>query len=236
MASTFQYDPAIAARFPRVCGGVLLVHDVRNRPTSPEQLAGFISGQQQVRHRIGDTPLSQIAALAAWRGAFRAFGVDPTAIRSAAEALLRRLTKAGDIPSINALVDLGNLVSITFALPVAVFDLREVAPPITVRFAYGDERYRPFGAEAVEHPDTGEVAFVDTTGMVLARRWCWRQGQETAATEHTTSVIITVESQHEGGERDVRQAVEALQQGLATYFGASSEIAILDADHLSTPW
>ena len=39
--------------------------------------------------------------------------------RSAAEALLRRLTKQGSIPSINTLVDIGNLVSIRYALPVA---------------------------------------------------------------------------------------------------------------------
>ena len=47
--------------------------------------------------------------------AIRGFGVDPTQYRSAAEALLRRLSKSGEIPSINALVDLGNLVSIRYA-------------------------------------------------------------------------------------------------------------------------
>ncbi len=78
--------------------------------------------QQGTLRRIGDTPLSQIPSLVAWRAVFRSFGVDPTQYRSAAEALLRRLTKKGDIPSINLLVDLGNLVSIRYALPVAVFD------------------------------------------------------------------------------------------------------------------
>ena len=74
--------------------------------------------------RIGETPLSELPTLAAWRRAFRAFGVDPTAYRSAAEALLRRLTKQGSIPSINALVDIGNLVAIRYGLPVAMFDQR----------------------------------------------------------------------------------------------------------------
>ena len=35
----------------------------------------------------------------------RGFGVDPTQHRTAAEALLRRLTKKGDIPSINMIKD-----------------------------------------------------------------------------------------------------------------------------------
>ncbi len=53
--------------------------------------------------------LSELPTLSAWRQAFRRFGANPTKHRSAAEALLRRLQK-GDIPGINTLVDIGNLV------------------------------------------------------------------------------------------------------------------------------
>ena len=47
-------------------------------------------------------------------------------------ALLRRLTKKGDIPSINAVVDICNLVSIRYALPVAAFDLAAITGGVTV--------------------------------------------------------------------------------------------------------
>jgi DNA/RNA-binding domain of Phe-tRNA-synthetase-like protein len=90
--------------------------------------------------------------LAGWRTAFRRFGVDPTQTRSSAEALLRRLTKKGDIPSINTLVDIANLVSIRYALPVAAFDLRHLKLPITVRFATGSEHYTPLGETGMENP------------------------------------------------------------------------------------
>jgi DNA/RNA-binding domain of Phe-tRNA-synthetase-like protein len=61
--------------------------------------AAYRAEQQAVIARIGSRPLSEIESLAAWRSAFRAFGVEPTQYRSAAEALLRRLTKKGDIPA-----------------------------------------------------------------------------------------------------------------------------------------
>ena len=80
-----------------------------NRPTPPELLALYQSEQKKVLAEIGDTPLSELKSLAAWRSAFRGFGVNPTKYRSAAEALLRRLTKKGDIPSINTLVDICNM-------------------------------------------------------------------------------------------------------------------------------
>ncbi len=118
----FSYDSETVERFPSVVGGVIHADGVTNRPSPAELSAAFMAEQRAVRERIGDTPLSELPTLAAWRGAFRSFGVNPTKYRSAAEALLRRLTKQGDLPSINTLVDLVNLVSIRYALPVAVFD------------------------------------------------------------------------------------------------------------------
>src|SRR5712664_4535240 len=94
---TFQYNPDIPARYPNVVGGVILSQDICNSPTSASLLDAYITEQQAVLRRIGNTPLSQIESLSAWRGTFRRFGVDPTQYRSAAESLLRRLTKKGDI-------------------------------------------------------------------------------------------------------------------------------------------
>ena len=55
----------------------------------------FATEQQATLARIGDTPLSELPSVQAWRRAFSAFGVKPTQYRSACEALLRRLTKKG---------------------------------------------------------------------------------------------------------------------------------------------
>ena len=155
--------------------------------------------------------------LAAWRRAFRAFGVDPTAYRSAAEALLRRLTKQGSIPSINALVDIGNLVAIRYGLPVAMFDQRTVTGGTTVRFAAGTELFTDLGSGDRETPAEGEVIFIDDAGLVSARRWCWRQSAESASGPDTTEVLVTVEGHHDGAEADVAAAVADLEALLRTY-------------------
>src|SRR5690242_6878115 len=173
--TAFCYHPDIVARYPNIIGGVILAEGMNNGPTPETLLVAYQAEQQATLRRIGETPLSQIPALAAWRGAFRGFGLDPTQYRSAAEALLRRLTKKGDIPSINTLVDLGNLVSIRYALPVAIFDTRAVQGTITVRFASGLERFTVLGEAEAEHPEPGEVIFADERDLVVARRWCWRQ-------------------------------------------------------------
>jgi DNA/RNA-binding domain of Phe-tRNA-synthetase-like protein len=170
-----------------------------------------VEEQATVRARIGDASLSELSSLAAWRRVFRGFGVDPTAYRSAAEALLRRLTKQGAIPSINTLVDLGNLVSIRYALPVAVFDQRAMTGGTTVRFAVGTETFTDLGSGQPETPDAGEVIFVDEAGLVSARRWCWRQSAESASGFDTTEVLVTVEGHHETAADDVSAALADIE-------------------------
>ena len=219
----FQYDPEILKRFPRLAGGAMLGSGLKNGP-SPEALRqAYLDEQRQTLERIGNTPLSEIEALAGWRAAFRLFGVDPTQYRSAAEALLRRLTKKGDIPSINAVVDSCNLVSIRYALPVAGFDRRSLLGPVTVRFAMGDEFFTPLRQASAERPEPGEVIFTDEAGLVVARRWCWRQSEESAAGEHTREALFTIEAQHAGGNVAVERALNDLRELLAKYVSGEYE-------------
>src|SRR3989441_2122150 len=225
--NVFQYHANILARYPAIVGGVILAQGMTNGPTPASLQAMYQAEQQATLQRIGNTPLSQVTSLAAWRSAMRGFGVDPTQYRSAAEALLRRLTKKGDIPSINLLVDLGNLVSIRYALPVAVFDTRALQGTITVHFADGSERYTTLGENEVERPEPGEVVFSDETKLVIARRWCWRQSEDSAANAETRNAVITVEAHHAEGHQDVEAALEDLLELLRKYAGGHYTPGIL---------
>jgi DNA/RNA-binding domain of Phe-tRNA-synthetase-like protein len=230
----FRYHEDIVRRYPDVAGGVIIARGLSNGPTPAALREAYLAEQRATLERISNTPLSQIESLAAWRNAFRRFGTEPTRYRSAAESLLRRLTKKGDIPLINCLVDIGNLVSIRYALPVAVFDTRHLQGPVTVHFADGLERYTPLAEGMVEHPEPGEVVFTDETGLVVARRWCWRQGEESAARDDTRDAIITMEAHHASGKADVSAALQELMALLGTHSGGTFTSAILGAHRLST--
>lgn len=227
--ASFQYSPPILTAFPHLAGGIILAEGLTNPPTSPALLAEYEAEQAAVRARIGETPLSELASLSAWRRAFSAFGVSPTQYRSAAEALLRRLTKKGDIPAINTLVDIGNLVSIRYGLPVAIFDRRAIEGVISVHYADGTEQYTELGSDEILHPEPGEVVFSDAKKIVVARRWCWRQSATSAAQAGTVQAIITVEAQHAGGQADVEKALQDLLTLLGNYAGGRFESGILGA-------
>ena len=71
---------------------------------------------------------------------------------------------------------------------------------------------------------------MDETGLVSARRWCWRQSAQSAASNSTTEALITVEAHHAGGEDDVRAALADLQALLRAHVpGAELHADLLSA-------
>jgi len=112
-----------------------------------------------------------------------------------------------------------------------VSDLDRLQPPVMVRFADGSEQFHDIGQSTSVHPESGEVVFVDAAGVVVARRWCWRQSEEGAAHPETANVVITTEAHHQAARADVQAALAGLLDLLATYAGGAFSSAILDAHH-----
>lgn len=219
--AAFAYDAALLKRYSTIYAGVAHATGVINGPSPQELLDEYLAEQAATLRRLDGTSLAEVPSLAAWRRAFSAFGVKPTQYRSAAEALLRRLTKHGDIPSINMLVDIGNLVSIRYALPVAFFDQAAVTGTTTVRFALGNESFTDLGSDTSVSPEPGEVVFVDDAGLVSARRWCWRQSAQSATSHETTEVLVTIEGHHAAAKEEVAAALRDVVDLLRRYQSTS---------------
>ena len=213
----FAYDDAVVERFPTIRAGVLHATGLDNGQSQPDLLEEYRAEQQAAAERLNETAIAEIPSIAAWRRVFAGFGARPTQYRNAVESLLRRLSKHGDIPSINTLVDIGNLVSIRYSMPVAVFDRAGVAGPITVRFADGGELFADLGSNESVHPNPGEVIFVDSDEVVSARRWCWRQSAQSATSATTDEALVVVEGHHDTASQDVEGALADLNSLLASY-------------------
>lgn len=137
-------------------------------------------------------------------------GLKPTQYRCAAEALLRRLRKEGDLPSVHPLVDLCNAASAAYAIPIAAIDLNRISGKLHVRPAVGNEAYETFSGD-IERPDAGEIIFADDSNRVHARRWANRQSGYSAVKDQTTDALIVIEAMHETAEADVTQLSTTLR-------------------------
>lgn len=151
----------------------------------------------------------------AWREAYRAFGAKPQRTPCSAEALLKRATRDGTLPGINAVVDLYNAVSLRYALPVGGENVDAYrGSPRLVR-ATGSEAFDAMqaGAPIVEHPDQGEVVWRDELG-VTCRRWNWRQGLRTRIEVPTTRMWFVLEALGPMPDAALMEAGHELADGL----------------------
>ena len=180
----------------------------------------------QARARLAAGAEGEFPEIQAWRRAFSRMGLKPTQYRCAAESLLRRFRKEDALPAVHPLVDACNAASLAFAIPIAVFDLSQVAGALQVRPATGREQYLGFGGEA-ERPEPGEVVFADEQQHAHARRWCHRQSAGSTIRPGTAEVLIVAEAMHAGAAQDLVR-LEAVLRGLLAALGA----AVLDARQL----
>jgi DNA/RNA-binding domain of Phe-tRNA-synthetase-like protein len=215
----FQHSPAIWQAFPQLVPGLLVVDSVDPSADVAARLEPFLA---RARAQLA------AGAEAAWRRAYAQMGMKPTQYRSAAEALLRRFRKEDQLPQLHPLVDLCNAVSLAFALPVAVFDLDQVAEFLEVRHAQGDEQYLAFSGET-ETPPSGEVIFADADGHAHARRWTFRQSRRSTVGPTTRRALIVSEGLHASAGADVPALIAALAHEIAAIWQAPSGQVVLTA-------
>src|SRR5690349_23129094 len=219
----FQHEAALWRDFPALVPGVLYAAGITAdaAPDTDPYIA-------RAKERLADGPESEFAEIQAWRRAFARMGLKPTQYRCAAESLLRRFRKEGSLPRLHPLVDLCNAVSLAFAVPVAVLDAAQIAWPLEVRYAAGDEDYLTFGGET-ERPAPGEVIFADQAGQAHARRWTNRQSGRSAVRATTSTVLIVAEALHATAAGDVAELVAALSAEIAAAWPVKPQTAILTA-------
>ncbi len=186
------------------------------------------AAEADCRRRWGGMELSAIPEVAAWRAAYKGFGIKRTSYRSSVERLIKRVIAGQPLPAINALVDLYNMVSLETGLCLGCDDLDKTLGDLVFRFSRPGDSFLDMGAEAGDDPNDppkeGEVVYADAR-HVLCRRWNWRQDSRTAANLETRRAVLTVQS---NGIGDVETAAERLAKLIGRECGATCRIEVLD--------
>ena len=108
-----------------------------------EQLRGTLAARY-----AGRSP-GEIEGLGPARELYRSFHIDPTHTRPSSEALLRRLLQGKPLPRILNAVDLCNLLSLKFLLPLGLYDEEKIQGPVVLRRGLAGESYAGIRKEAV---------------------------------------------------------------------------------------
>jgi DNA/RNA-binding domain of Phe-tRNA-synthetase-like protein len=215
---------------PDYVRGVVVAHDVGNGP-SPDALVQMLrEAEESVRGRLRIEQIAEEPRIKSWRDAYRAFGAKPSEFRSSIEALARRALRNEPLPSINALVDIGNVVSLRHLCPVGGHAIDVLGGDIALRLATGREAFTPFGSDQVEHPLRGEVVFVEGD-TVLTRRWTWRQANHTLTLPTTRAIEFNVDGLPPVSCAEVEQACEEIKHLVGRFCGGRLRYALLSQRH-----
>ena len=102
----------------------------------------------------------------AYRDLFWSLGIDPTKIRPAAEALVRRIVGGRPLPTINTAVDSYNLASIETRVAFAAFDADLLHGDLTLRYATEGEGFLGIGMDGPKVLEGRELVIDDGEELV----------------------------------------------------------------------
>jgi len=220
---------AIVEEFPAYGVAFVVAEGLTIAPERPATLDALIAEREAAaRAKWSGTELSQIPGIAAWRAAYKGFGIKQTRYRSSVERLVKNVLAGRSLARVNAFVDLYNAVSLHHVLPLGAEDLDRVTPPLAFRYAReGDSFVDMADAEEggePEAPKVGEVVYADAA-HVLCRRWNWRQDARSIIRAETRRAVVTVQA---NGAGDVAAGASDLIDLIGKFCGGQCRVAVLD--------
>ncbi len=213
---------------------VIVAAGVDNAGDSGELKAILRRAEAAVRENPALENYKEIPRIDVWRTVFTDMGLNPNRFPPSIANLVKRTRAGKDLPFINSLVAIFNVVSLEHIAPLGGDDLDAVKGDLRLGPASGDEVYTPLGKpDESEHPDPGEIILHDTgTGSVFCRGWCWKNGDPSKITETTRRVAINVDAMMQTispGEHE--QAAKRVMDLLSQYCGGTAELHLLSPEN-----
>jgi DNA/RNA-binding domain of Phe-tRNA-synthetase-like protein len=227
----FRIEEDIFQMFPEFCRGIVIAAGIDNSRPCPD-LEKLLKEQEEKTRQDAGIDLSTHPRLLAWKEAYRRFGSNPNKFTPSIVFLAKQVKSGKPVRSISPAVDAFNIISLKYMIPCGGDDMDSVEDDVTLGRAVSDETFAPiFKPEEIEHPDSGEVIYVNRrTGKVLCRRWNWRNADFSKITPQTRNLAINVDGMIPSISREeIEEAAEELKQLLLRYCGGKIDIHYLNA-------
>jgi DNA/RNA-binding domain of Phe-tRNA-synthetase-like protein len=144
----------------------------------------------EVRQKYALNSLKDVPILRAYRDFFWRVGIDPTKVRPAAEALIRKILSGRTLPRINNLVDAYNLASIKTEIALAAFTRDRLKCDLLMRRAKEGEEFLGIGMDKTIKLTGIEVVISDSEKLVAI--YPHRDAETSKISHSTTSVLMLV--------------------------------------------
>lgn len=143
---------------------------------------------QDIKNTYELESLKDVETIRKYRDFFWRLGIDPTKIRPASEALIRRILQGKPIPRINTAVDAYNLVSIETHIAIGAFDENMLKGSLTMRWADEGEKFLGIGMKEPMTLKGQEIVVSDEEKLIAI--YPYRDADESKVTNNTSKIYV----------------------------------------------
>lgn len=140
-----MYDVSISAELknaiPDFKAGVICYHHIVISVTPPIISERLPLYYENIRLSLEERPVREIPGVSEWRAAFKKVGTDPSRYRPSQEALLRKIKRDGQPHQIHSAADLNNFFSVQYSIPLGIYDLDRIKPPVRLKIGNSEDCY-----------------------------------------------------------------------------------------------
>jgi DNA/RNA-binding domain of Phe-tRNA-synthetase-like protein len=213
----YTINPEVFGLNPNLRFGIIIAKGITNTETSPRETERLRNAEKNVRKIIKLEELRSQPMIKGYRHVLKNAGINPNKFVNSIEAIMKRLLKGGQLPTINSLVDLCNAISIENQVSLGGHDLADIEDDLSVGFTKGTEKFLPFGAEEYEPVEAGELVF--TSGKVVqTRKWVWRQSELGKMTLNTHDVFFQLVGFDDDPNSPLIKSMDSLEEILKQKF------------------
>jgi len=185
-----EVEPSLRERFPGLQVIVEYVDGVKVEDTGNELQMFKETVCAEVKGKYSLESVKDVAIFRSYRDFFWKVGIDPTKIRPAAEALVRRILAEKPLPTINNVVDSYNLASIKTEVALAAFNRDELKGTLLMRFARSGEQFEGIGMNKPMALNGKEVVISDEEKLIAV--YPYRDADKSKVAAEAKNLMILV--------------------------------------------
>lgn len=226
----FEIGSEVFETLPKLCVGLVYAEGFDNTQPSAVAERALSDAIADAERRLAGIKASEDPRVQPYRAAFHALGMSPSRYPSSNIALLRRVAKGKGLGRINALVDLGNAVSIAHGLPLGVHVMGSPTSALELRMSREGDVFVPLGSDEADPTlAPGELVYAEGN-LVQTRRWTWRQSENGKTEPDATSALIPIDGFTDSNLGAVVAARDELAALIEQAFGCRVAMGLASAE------
>ncbi len=226
----FFVSDEVFEKLPDVCFAIVAAKGINNMGKNPD-IENLLKVQVENTHQyFKDKNVKEYDKIICYREAFQTLGINPNKFMCSIEALSSRISKKAFLPSINPIVDLVNVVSLKYVLPMGAHNIGNLCDDICIRFSSETDTFLPMGQDKAEIMEARELVYASGSN-ILTRRWIWRQSDIDKADENSSTILFPIDGFKSINYQALLEAKTELEQYLKSFFGVDTIGSIIDKDN-----